>query len=606
GTKATSRLTVARDDPANVQALHALLRKTKPPAALWDHFLAISERRLLYLRALLAALALFEAGTAERLPRGSALIEALLDRLGRIYGKHAEHLYDISCTIAFAYEALSIEELCFLLSERFPSLRTAAFLRDINGMLRVDRSELGNVYSIGHEEVANGLRRRFGARHHALIRTWCDSLRGEIGDLADAASPGLDYFLAHIDDYAAAIGLDIFSAELVQNLVGYALREDAATPFLRRRRSMLLAAFRWLDRANDPTSYIATGARVPAAVLEHVLEQRLAEGDATLSALLDSADRFLAPIHFDFFRALAVSAYHTERYSRAVALGDRLYSLSGMTADLVNLALMLKGTDSQLDDGYTMSRARHIANQLTAGKHAHDLRPFQRGLVLYTVGRVFCDTLEHLHEAIPTFEESLLAFETAKDDVAALTVRNAIAISLIDIGDFSGANTLMQAVVAMMRDQSDRLPRHAYQAALVNSYILSFLANGRAEDELDTSTISKWEIRAYHLNNQFLVAFTEGNEAAAGALAAPCRVIVDEHRVVYSRAALLNNTGVIYGRREDLIMAHEICKKSGYSMGETITGCNLGLDYPVPKGVLRSPKGLLWPCAKNFDVLMDL
>src|SRR4029077_2062820 len=92
-----------------------------------------------------------------------------------------------------------------------------------------------------------------------VIRTWCDSLRGEIGELADAASPGLDYFLAHIDDYAAAIGLDIFSAELVQNLVGYALREDAATPFLRRRRSMLLAAFRWLDRANDPTSYIATG-----------------------------------------------------------------------------------------------------------------------------------------------------------------------------------------------------------------------------------------------------------------------------------------------------------------------------------------------------------
>jgi hypothetical protein len=602
---ATRRMVIARGEPANLQPLRAYLRKMNTPQALWDHFLTISEQRFLYLRALLGALALFEARSAEELPRGGALIEVLLDKLGRIYGRHAEHLNDIAAAIAFAYEPLSIEEICFLISERYPSLRTAAFLRDISGMLRVDRSERGNVYSIGHEEIATTLRRRFAARQEMLVRLWVDSLRGEVGDLLNEPSAGLDYLLAYVTDYAAAIGADLFAAHLAERFVIYALREEASQTFERRRRLILLTAFRWLDRRDDPATYLAAGTRVPTPFLIQVLEQRLTENDATLSGLLRSPD-LSAPSVWVFFRALAASAYQTQNYASAAALADRLYALTRSTPDLVNLALMLKGTDTDLDGAYTMARAREIADELLAGTHSHDLTPSQRGYVLYTIGRVFCDTLEHAGEAVPILKESLQAFESIDEELAVLAVKNAIAISLLDTGDFRKAASGIRDVVAAMRAGAAEFPKHAVQAALVNAYILSFLAEDEISDPLDVSSIGKWEVRAYHLNNRFIVEYAKGNAAAAKVLAAECLSLTADHRGVYSRATILNNAGVVYGRRPDIVRAHDICKASGYSIGAAITGHNLGLAYPVPKGVLPTPSGLLWPCTKNFDILLPV
>ena len=601
---ATRRLAITRSDPANLGPLETYLRKTKTPKALWDHFLAISERRFLYLRTLVGAMTLFEAKRPEELPRGGAMIEAFLDNLGRIYGRHSEHLYDIASALAYAYEALSVEEICFLVGERYPSLRTSAFLRDLSGMLRVDRSDRGNVYSIGHEEVATALRHRFLVRQEILVRPWVDSLRSGAGDLLEEPSLGMDYFLAYADDYAAWSGADLAAPVLAHLFVQYACRDDASQGTLeRRRRLILLTAFRWLDRDADPAAYLAEGMRVPTPALVEVLEQRLAENDLTLSRLLARPD-LSTPSARKFFAALAASAYRTHDYSSAVVLADSLYAVSQSTSDLINLALMLKGTDTNLNGTYTMARARAIADHLLAGRHADDLTASQRGYVLYTIGRVFCDTMEHVSEALPLFEESLQAFESIGDELGALAVKNSIAISLPDAGDFHKAAATIREVVAALLAKSGSFPAHVVQAALVNSYILSFLADAEIAEPIEASSIGKWEVQAYHLNNRFIVEHAKGNAREAEMFASQCLRLTADHAGIYSRAAILNNNGVAYGRRSDILSARDICLASGYSIGAAITGYNLGLTTVAPKGVLRGRAGLFWPCSKNFDMLL--
>ncbi|UGY11937.1 hypothetical protein HAP48_0000370 (plasmid) [Bradyrhizobium septentrionale] len=601
---ATRKLVIKRDEPASLQLLEAYLHKTNTPRILWNHFLTISDQRFLYLRALVGALALFGARRPDDLPRGSALIEALLDKLGRIYGRHSEHLYDIVTAITFAYEALSVEEICFLISERYPSLRTAAFLRDLSGVLRIDRSERGAVYAIAHHEIARALRVRFAARQEFLLRPWMDSLRDGADEVLKEPSSGLDYLLAHVDDYAASIAIVLPVSEFADRLVSYACR-DGAFPAGDRRRQILLSAFRALDRADDAEAYLAAAVRVRAPILVEVLEQRLTERDSVLSRLQKFSDLSRAATQ-TFFRALAVACYQTQDYTAALSLSDRLYSVTQSTPDLINLALMLKGTDASVDGAYTMARARVIAGQLLADRHADALSASQRGYALYTIGRIFGDTMEHLSEAVPLFEESLRAFEGAEDELGALAVRNSIALSALDSGEFGKAAGAIREVVAVLQSRPREFPSHMTQAALVNWYVLSYLAGDEIADPIEASTIHRWEVRAYHLNNRFLVEYAKGNLAEAEAFADECLDLTEDRKGVYSRAAILNNTGVAFGRHAHVDLAHDICKASGYSIGQAIASRNLGLTSGAPSGVLRVAAGLLWPCSKNFDMLVPV
>ena len=599
----TSRLVVTRDETANLRLLTGYLRKTNIHKALWERLLAISERRFLYLRTLVSALSLFDAKTTDDLPKGGALTEALLEKLGRIYGpRHYEHLLEIVSVLAFAYEPLSLEEICFLISEPYPSLRTSAFLRDISGLLRVDRADRGNVYSIGHEEVSRTLRTRFAERQRQFVELWIGALRDDIAGLLDHPSFGLDYLLAHFLDYAPSAGADLSLAYLASRLVTYSARDEGSATFERRRRLILLSAFRWLNLQNNSAAYVSSAGMVRPTVLAEVLERRLTEGDSTLLALLRDAD-LSDPSTLVFFRVLAASAYHTQNYKGAVTLADKLYFRTRRPIDLINLALMLKGTDTAVDGAYTMARSRQIVDELASGDYTPSLTPTQRGYLLYTIGRVFSDTMEHVNDAMPILVEGLKAFEATGDELSILALKNAIALSLFDSGDFRRAAAAAQEIVAAMRAKPALFPKNAYQAATINSYILLFLAGEEEPDPYETTTISSWEIRAFHINNRFLVEYLKGNNAAAETLAAECLRVTEDRKGVYSRAAILNNAGVVYRRNSDLAAAHEICRRSGYSVGEAITGHNLGLEYPSPQGVIRTELGLLWPCVKNFDIL---
>jgi hypothetical protein len=599
----TSRLVVTRDEPANQRLLTGYLRKTNIHEALWERLLAISERRFLYLRTLISALSLFEAKTMDGLPKGGELIEALLEKLSRIYGpRHYEHLSEIISVLAFAYEPLSLQEICFLISEPYPSLRTSAFLRDISGLLRVDRDDGGNVYSIGHEEVSTTLRMRFAERQRLFVELWVGALRDDIAGLLDHPSFGLDYLLAHFVEYAPGAAADLTFARLASRLVTYSARDEGSATFERRRRLILLSAFRWLDLQSNSAAYVSSAAIVQPGILAEVLERRLTEGDSTLLALARDAD-LSDPSTFVFFRVLAASAYHTQNYRGAVTLADKLYSRTRLPIDLINLALMLKGTDTAVDGAYTMARSRQIVDELASGDYAPLLTPMQRGYLLYTIGRVFSDTIEHVDDAMAILMDGLKAFEATGHELSILALKNAIALSLFDSGDFRRAATAAQEIVAAMRVKPALFPKDAYQAATINFYILSFLADEEQPDPFEMMAISSWEIRAFHINNRFLVEYLKGNSIAAEALAAECLRLTEDRKGVYSRAAILNNAGVVFRRSSDLAAAHEICKRSGYSVGEAITGYNLGLQYSSPHGVIRRELGLLWPCVKNFDIL---
>jgi hypothetical protein len=596
----TGRMIITRNDVANRDLLVSYLQKTKVPEVLWDALMKAADWRVLYLRTLVGALTVLSASNVKDLPRGDAVVEVFLERLGIVYGpRHYEYLLEIVATLVFAYEPLTSEEICFLTSEPYPSLRAAAFLKDISGILRVDRGEQGNVFGISHEEIATTLRRRFLPRHRLMATAWIESLKEYASSLLIHPSPGLDYLLAHLTEYDETATERLSQLDLAEQLIDYSLRSDPSFTFARRQRLILVAAFRWLDARRDPAAYAVAAGRVPTKVLEQVLETRLTDRDATLMRLLQEPKVENAGTR-SFFRTLAASAYHTQNYKDAIALADKLYNTTRSTIDLVNLALTLKGIDTDIDGAYTMARSRQIAEQLYRSDYLKELEPRQRGYLLYTIGRIFSDMQEHTEHAMGIFVESLTIFEELGDDLAMFALKNSIALCL---EDFDEAYSRTSALVSTMQEDSAGIPRYAFDAVLLNAYMLSFLASKERADPFESQSASRWEIYAYHLNNRFIVEVSAKNWENAEKFAAECLRLTESERGVYSRAAILNNVGVVYNRAEDIAAAYEICKSSGYSIGEAITGINLGRAYPRPRGILRHGEALLWPCFKNIDVL---
>ena len=604
----TAALTIARDHPSNTRLLQSFLTSSRTPQPLWQPFLDLAESRFLYLRTLVDALRLFNVRDYGDLPKGSALIGSLIDRLRRVYGqRHFEHLADILCILAHAFEPLSLEELCHLLAEPFPSLRTAAFLKDVQGLLRVDRADSGNLYSIGHDLTSRLLRERFTAVQKDTLKSWELLLAGLSEEETMQRSTWLDYLILHISDYRLRDGGAAVSPQsdlgYATVLLGYITSQglDTSARTYRRERELVVTLFDSLSRIGDQKMYLAMARRVPRRMLPDALERRLQDGDTTLLKLAVS-DEEIDGEDLLFLRALTIATFRTELFNQAIRLGDKIYSKTGAPEDLITLALILKGTDAEIDGSFTMSRCRKIARDVNKLQLSGSLTRSQRGFLLYSVGRIYGDTFEHLAESRPLLKESLSAFEQVGDRDSVLALKNALALSLFDEGAFLPAYEKLLEIASALETTGAHL-RSLNEALSVNIYILSYLAHKPRAELVPFEELTSWELRAYQLNNSCLVSVTSGNMQSGRKFADECLALTESRRGVYSRAAILNNTSVLFGLSENLLLAHEICKQSGYSLGEAITGRNLGLEYPEVGGVLSWQGKMLWPCLKNIDVL---
>jgi hypothetical protein len=609
GIRFTEVLSADRYHQIGDELLQGLLRGSGLAESFWPKCLELSDHRALYLRTLLNAVQFLDAGESLTLPSGSELAWALIDKLRGVYGvRHFHHLTNILAVLAFAYEPLTLEELCYLLLEPHSTIRTAAFLGDVRGLLRLDRSPRGNLLSLAHEETSRFLRTRFSEAHKELVQTWL-VIAATQGDAASRRlTPEHSYIFAHIVDYQRDNGIELgadAARQLARDMVAFLSEQsDAHSLAAERARQIAVNALEVLSASRDAVCYFETASQLSSTLLIPALERRLQENDQMLP-LIAAPDAIGRAESYDFYRALAVAAYRAERFNIAVQVADSVCQATGLARDLATFAIVLKGTDSTVAGSFTMARCREVAQKAIAGELRTQLPVRLRAYLLYSVGRIFSDTIENQEDAVTLLTESLRLFESEGERVAIIALRNALALADFDAGSFASAFARMNEVLRAVETLADQVPRAIRETAIVNVHVLSFLAGAEVVDLVESSELRNWELRAYHLNNRFLISITNGMDELANRLSSECLELVTERQGVYSRAAILNNIGVVFGNRVCLEQAHKICFDSGYSIGESIAATNLGFDRPVVHGVVRWTKGLLWPCLKNMDVMPE-
>ena len=111
------------------------------------------------------------------LPSTDQLFNYYLEQLHQNYGeKFYNQIVQILCIISTAFENLTTNEISYLLGEHVISFKLIAYLLDLRGLLQIERSERGYVFSIAHGKIKYFINKRFLNNIKKLMRGWLYNL----------------------------------------------------------------------------------------------------------------------------------------------------------------------------------------------------------------------------------------------------------------------------------------------------------------------------------------------------------------------------------------------------------------------------------------------
>ena len=164
GLNATERLAVGREEGENSTFLKEYIKNTglrRLTDREQDSLITLSNHRVLYL-GLLCRLAENGIGIGE-LPDSSRVVSVFLDTLEKRYGEKEavrfRELLVILCTLG-KYESLTLRTLGVLTGENGITLNLIGMVRDLSPMLKTERGEEGNLYTIANNSLAEELERQ--------------------------------------------------------------------------------------------------------------------------------------------------------------------------------------------------------------------------------------------------------------------------------------------------------------------------------------------------------------------------------------------------------------------------------------------------------------
>jgi tetratricopeptide (TPR) repeat protein len=172
-----------------------LLEKTK-------EMLLIAENRFVYLK-ILKDIVQNNRNDLEIL-HSEGVFASFIEKIKQYYGdKYFHSFLSLLVIIATAQEPLTIEEIAFLYGEEKPTFKLLAFLTDMRGFLRVDRSSRGNLFSISNliwkEKIVNYdptvCQETFSSYKRKM-----DTFSVEATKWTNSDYDGLSYLLAHFSD----------------------------------------------------------------------------------------------------------------------------------------------------------------------------------------------------------------------------------------------------------------------------------------------------------------------------------------------------------------------------------------------------------------------
>lgn len=194
-----------RQEQANIALMTAYIRswdQKKPDEATIALILEKAENRFVYLKTIRELLRVADPTNLDELPRGEALVRYFLDYLKDAYGeKYFNSVARLLAIISTAFEPLTIGEISYLFGEDALTFRMLAYMTDIKGFLKAERSYEGNLFSISQEEYERLFKDYFADLIEVVVQEWVKGLVAKKeGDL-DAGNSGELYLAAYLKSY---------------------------------------------------------------------------------------------------------------------------------------------------------------------------------------------------------------------------------------------------------------------------------------------------------------------------------------------------------------------------------------------------------------------
>ncbi len=171
----TDCLCVQRESIHNIRLLTSYIKsqiKRKEPKEIAT-LLGKAENRFLYLKMLKELLSIHQESVHDKLPEGKALFENFLKHLHAAYGeKFFAGVIRLLCILATAFEPLTVKEISYLYGEERLTFKLLAYLIDLRGFLKVERSYRGSLLSLGHENLKELVKEDYKQPILELIEEW--------------------------------------------------------------------------------------------------------------------------------------------------------------------------------------------------------------------------------------------------------------------------------------------------------------------------------------------------------------------------------------------------------------------------------------------------
>lgn len=219
-----------RDNPNNELLLKEYLKKyvkTSLKENEINKLLKLGEYRFLYIKALKELSHSVDDFEKISIDNNNIIINKYIKVLNEKYGneKNSRGLIRIILILAIVEEPLTIEEISYLYGEYTITLKFIAYIIDLKGLLKIERSSRGNIYSL-HKKWKDPILKENKKEVNHIINSWIDKIKIRISNKLKTRSDGESYLNTYlyelIKNYSPK-NLELFkNSEVLEYLSSYA------------------------------------------------------------------------------------------------------------------------------------------------------------------------------------------------------------------------------------------------------------------------------------------------------------------------------------------------------------------------------------------------
>ena len=280
------------------------------------------------------------------LPSTDQLFNYYLEQLHQNYGeKFYNQIVQILCIISTAFENLTTNEISYLLGEHVISFKLIAYLLDLRGLLQIERSERGNVFSIAHGKIKYFINKRFLNNIKKLMRGWLYNLlvQTKIEYINDGDIYLHSYIIDYIKCYNMNLLIKIKDVDIIR-MIAYTNNVKELDQYNKNRKIGILSF--GLEIAliqNRLENYLLFISSVETKLFDKLIERRMMIDDKYLNEIKMNYKKYYCEEMHLFYRALYTTLYLRNQYNISRKIAEYIYKSNNNGYELLNLINIYKG-----------------------------------------------------------------------------------------------------------------------------------------------------------------------------------------------------------------------------------------------------------------------